>query len=115
MNYTNRTENVHTFADVPRIEINQHHIAGLDHWDTESRTTVQLSSDPGTISNAVVDFLAGIHNSPYRSREDIELLQRFAGAMGLEYTETSDESRTKLEPINPLSQFPGSMHYGAEK
>ena len=85
MNYTDRTERVYTFADVPRIEITRHRIAGLDHWDTEDRTTVQLGSDPGVISNAVVDFLASLHSSPYRSREDIELLQRFAGAIGLDY------------------------------
>ena len=85
MNYTDHVERVHTFADVPRIEITRHRIAGLDHWDTEDRTTVQLGSDPGVISNAVVDFLASLHSSPYRSREDIELLQRFAGAIGLDY------------------------------
>ena len=85
MNHTVRVEDVHTFADIPRIEITRHRIAGLDHWDTEDRTTVQLGSDPGVISNAVVDFLANLHGSPYRSREDIELLQRFAGAMDLDY------------------------------
>ena len=85
MNYTDRTERVHTFADVPRIEITRYRIAGLDNWNTEDRTTVQLSADSGVISNAVVDFLASLHSSPYRSREDIELLQRFAGAMGLDY------------------------------
>ena len=85
MNYTDRTERVHTFADVPRIEISRHRVAGLDSWDTKDRTTVQLSSDPGVIANAVVDFLASLHGSPYRSKEDIELLQRFAGAMGLDY------------------------------
>ena len=89
MNYSDRTERVHTFADVPRIEITRHRVAGFDHWDTEDRITVQLSPEPGVISNAVVDFLASLHESGYRSREDIELLQRFAGAMGLEYTETS--------------------------
>lgn len=87
MNHTVRVEDVHTFADIPRIEITRHRIAGLDHWDTEDRTTVQLGSDPGVISNAVVDFLASLHGSPYRSPEDIELLQRFAGAMGLDYTD----------------------------
>ena len=76
---------MYTFADVPRIEITRHRVAGLDHWDTEDRTTVQLGSDPGVISNAIVDFLASLHGSPYRSPEDIELLQRFAGAMGLDY------------------------------
>ena len=90
MNYTDRVERVHTFADVPRIEITRHRIAGLDHWNTEdqitaARHTVQLGSDPDVISNAVVDFLASLHSSPYRSPEDIELLQRFAGAMGLDY------------------------------
>ena len=44
MNYTDRTERVHTFADVPRIEITRYRIAGLDNWDTEDRTTVQLLS-----------------------------------------------------------------------
>ena len=87
MNHTVRVEDVHTFADIPRIEITRYRIAGLDHWDTEDRTTVQLGSDPGVISNAVVDFLASLHGSPYRSPEDIELLQRFAGAMGLDYTD----------------------------
>ena len=85
MNYSARTEIVYTFADVPRIEITRHRVAGFDHWDTEDRTTVQLGSDPGVISNAVVDFLASLHGSPYRSPEDIDLLQRFAGAMGLDY------------------------------
>ena len=85
MNYSDRTERVHTFADVPRIEITRHRVAGFDHWDTEDRITVQLSPEPGVISNAVVDFLASLHDSPYRSTEDIELLQRFAGAMGLDY------------------------------
>ena len=85
MKYSARTEIVYTFDDVPRIEITRHRVAGLDHWDTEDRTTVQLGSDPGVISNAVVDFLASLHGSPYRSPEDIELLQRFAGAMGLDY------------------------------
>ena len=89
MNHTVRVEDIHTFADVPRIEITRHRVAGLDNWDTEDRTTVQLSPEPGIISNAVVDFIASLHESGYRSREDIELLKRFAGAMGLEYTETS--------------------------
>jgi hypothetical protein len=87
MNYSDRTERVHTFADVPRIEITRHRVAGLDSWDTEDRTTVQISSDPGVIANAVVDFLASLHESGYRSREDIELLKRCAGAMGLDYKE----------------------------
>ena len=87
MNHTVRVEDIHTFADIPRIEITRHRIAGLDNWDTEDRTTVQLGADPGVISNAVVDFLASLHGSPYRSPEDIELLRRFAGAMGLEYTD----------------------------
>ena len=90
MNYTDRTERVHTFTDVPRIEISRHRVAGLDSWDAEdqitaARHTVQLSADLGVIADAVVDFLASLHGSPYRSREDIELLQRFAGAMGLDY------------------------------
>ena len=87
MNYSDRTEKVHTFEDIPRVEISRHRIAGLDHWDTKDRTTVQLSPIPGVISNAVVEFIADLHESGYRSREDIELLQRFAGAMGLEYTD----------------------------
>ena len=85
MNYATQTEQLHTFTDAPLVTINQWHITGHSDWDSTEKTTVQLMADPGVISNAVVDFLASLHSSPYRSREDIELLQRFAGAMGLDY------------------------------
>ena len=78
-----------TFADVPRIEIGKHSITGLDDWDADDRITVQLSTGTRAIADAVVDFLSTLHGFPYRSTDDIELLKRFAGAMGLEYTETS--------------------------
>ena len=89
MNYATQTEQLHTFADVPRVTITRHLITGHSEWESTEKTTVQVSPEPGIISNAVVDFIASLHESGYRSREDIELLQRFAGAMGLEYTETS--------------------------
>jgi len=85
MNYIDQTQKVFTFADVPRIEIGKHSITGLDDWDADDRITVQLSTDQRAIADAVVDFLASLHGSPYLSAEDIELLQRFAGAMGLDY------------------------------
>ena len=85
MNYSAQTEKLHTFADVPRVTITRHLITGHSEWEAAEKTTVQVSPEPGVISNAVVDFLASLHESGYRSREDIELLQRFAGAMGLDY------------------------------
>jgi len=89
MNYATQTEQLHTFADVPRVTITRHLITGQSEWEATEKTTVQISPEHGVICNAVVDFIASLHESGYRSREDIELLQRFAGAMGLEYTETS--------------------------
>ena len=85
MNYIVRVEDVHTFADVARLNINRYGVSAQDSWDTEDRTTVQLGCEFGAVPNAVVDFLAQLHGHPYRTREDIELLQRFAGAMGLDY------------------------------
>ena len=85
MNYATQTEQLHTFADVPRVTITRHLITGHSEWEAPEKTTVQVSPEPGVISNAVVDFLASLHGSPYRSPEDIELLRRFAGAMGLMY------------------------------
>ena len=95
MNYTDHTERLHTFADVPRITINRWHITAHDDrtaenavlWDSEPRTTVQLGCEHDAIPAAIVDFLANLHGSPYRSKEDIELLRRFAGALGLDYTD----------------------------
>lgn len=89
MDYIDQTQKVFTFADVPRIEIGRSRITGLDDWDADERITVQLSTDTHAIADAVVDFLSTLHGFPYRSNDDIELLKRFAGAMGLEYTETS--------------------------
>ena len=85
MNYATQTEQLHTFADVPRITINRWHITGHSEWDSTEKTTVQVAAEHDAIPSAVVDFLTSLHNSPYRSSEDIELLQRFAGAMGLDY------------------------------
>jgi hypothetical protein len=85
MNYATQTEQLHTFTDVPRITINRWHITGHSDWDSTEKTTVQVAAEHDAISGAIVDFLASLHGSPYRSREDIELLQRFAGAMGLDY------------------------------
>ena len=85
MNHSFRTEHVHTFTDVPRLTINRWQVTSHDNWDTEARTTVQMGCELGAVPNAVVDFLADLHGHPYRSKEDIELLQRFAGAMGLDY------------------------------
>ena len=87
MNYATQTEQLHTFADVPRVTITRHLITGHSEWEATEKTTVQLSPEPDVISNAVVDFIAGLHECGYRSMEDIEILKRFAGAMGLEYTE----------------------------
>ena len=89
MNYATQTEQLHTFADVPRVTITRHLITGHSEWEATEKTTVQLSPEHGVVCNAVVDFIAGLHESGYRSSEDIEILKRFAGAMGLEYTETS--------------------------
>ncbi len=89
MDYIDQTQKVFTFADVPRIEIGRSRITGLDDWDADERITVQLSTDTRVIADAVVDYLSTLHGFPYRSSDDIELLKRFAGAMGLEYTETS--------------------------
>ena len=85
MNYATQTEQLHTFTDVPRITINRWHITGHSEWDSTEKTTVQVACDNGAISDAIVDFLRKLSDSPYRSREDVELLQRFAGAMGLDY------------------------------
>lgn len=85
MNYIVRVEDVHTFADVSRLSINRYQVTAHGNWDTEDRTTVQLGCEFGAVPNAVVDFLAQLHGHPYRTKEDIELLQRFAGAMGLDY------------------------------
>ena len=89
MNYAAQTEQLHTFTDVPRVTITRHLITGHSEWEATEKTTVQLSPEHGVVCNAVVDFIAGLHESGYRSSEDIEILKRFAGAMGLEYTETS--------------------------
>ena len=89
MDYIDQTQKVFTFADVPRIEIGRSRITGLDDWDADERITVQLFTDTRAIADAVVGFLSTLHGFPYRSSDDIELLKRFAGAMGLEYTETS--------------------------
>lgn len=85
MNYVTQTEQLHTFTDVPRITINRWHITGHSDWDSTEKTTVQVAAEHDAIPSAVVDFLTSLHNSPYRSKEDIKLLQRFAGAMGLDY------------------------------
>ena len=87
MNYSAQTEQLHTFADVPRVTITRHLITGHSEWEATEKTTVQVTPEPGIISNAVVDFIASLHESGYRSREDIELLKRCAGAMGLDYKE----------------------------
>ena len=87
MNYATQTEQLHTFTDVPRITINRHHITGHSEWEAAEKTTVQVAAEHDVIPAAVVTFIASLHESGYRSREDVELLQRFAGAMGLEYTD----------------------------
>ena len=85
MNYATQTEQLHTFTDVPRITINRWHITGHSDWDCTEKTTVQVAAEHDAIPSAVVDFLASLHNAAYRSSEDTELLQRFAGALGLDY------------------------------
>ena len=89
MNYATQTEQLHTFANVPRVTITRHLITGHSEWEAAEKTTVQVAAEIDVIPAAVETFLSGLHESGYRSREDIELLQRFAGAMGLEYTENS--------------------------
>lgn len=85
MNYSDHTERVHTFADVPRLSITRWQITAQDKWDAENKSTVQIGFEPDVVPSAVVAFLANLHDSPYRSSSDIELLKRFAGAMGLHY------------------------------
>jgi hypothetical protein len=85
MNYATQTEQLHTFTDVPRITINRWHITGHSDWDCTEKTTVQVACNHDTIPAAMVDFIAALHNNSYRTEEDIEMLRRFAGAMGLDY------------------------------
>ena len=85
MNYATQTEQLHTFTDVPRMTINRWHITGHSDWDNTNKTTVQVAAKHDAIPSAVVDFIAQLHDAPYRTAEDTELLQRFAGAMGLDY------------------------------
>ena len=87
MNYATQTEQLHTFADVPRVTITRHLITGHSEWEATEKTTAQIAAEHDVIPAAVETFLSGLHESGYRSREDIELLKRFAGAMGLEYTD----------------------------
>ncbi|ADD94960.1 hypothetical protein [uncultured phage MedDCM-OCT-S04-C148] len=85
MNYATQTEQLHTFTDAPRVTINRWHITGHSNWDSTEKTTVQVAAEHDAIPSAIVDFIAALHNTSYHSKEDIELLQRFAGAMGLDY------------------------------
>ena len=85
MNYATQTEQLHTFADVPRVTITRHLITGHSEWEDIEKTTVQVAAEHDVIPAAVETFLSGLHESGYRSREDVELLKRFAGAMGLMY------------------------------
>ena len=87
MNYSTQTEQLHTFADVPRVTITRHLITGHSEWENTEKTTVQVAAEHDAIPTAIVTFISSLHESGYRSREDIELLKRFAGAMGLEYTD----------------------------
>lgn len=86
MNYSERSEKTHTFTEVSRVSLGRWHINGHDHWDIQNKTTVQLDCESGAVADAIVDFLAQLHNYPNRSSQDVELLQRFAGAMGLDYS-----------------------------
>ncbi len=96
MDYIDQTQKVFTFADVPRIEIGRSRITGLDDFDADERITVQLATDIHAIADAVVDFLSTLHKFPYHSDDDTELLKRFAGAMGLDYTEAPDVKRPQV-------------------
>ena len=87
MNHAIRTEQLHTFDDVPRLTINKWYITGHSDWDSTARVTVQIATEADGVPAAIETFLAGLHGSSYRSKEDVELLRRFAGAMGLEYTD----------------------------
>jgi hypothetical protein len=85
MNHAIRTEQLHTFDDVPRLTINKWYITGHSDWDSTARVTVQIATEADGVPAAIETFLAGLHGASYRSEEDIELLRRFAGAMGLMY------------------------------
>ena len=92
MNYATQTEQLHTFADVPRVKITRHLITGQSEWDAAEKTTVQIAalSTMASSPTAVVDFHRQVSMSPVIAPgKTSNCLQRFAGAMGLEYTETS--------------------------
>ena len=85
MNYATQTEQLHTFTDVPRLEINRWHIMGISDWEGTDKITAQIACKPDVIPASIVTFIDNLHNAPYRSNDDVELLKRFAGAMGLDY------------------------------
>ena len=85
MNHSKKTEQLHTFTSVPRIAINQWHISGHSEWEATKKITVQVSAENDAIPAAIVTFIDKLHNAPYRTAADTELLKRFAGAMGLDY------------------------------
>ena len=85
MNYSDHTERVHTFVDVPRLSITRWQITAQDKWGAENKSTVQIDLSLTFCPPLSLRSVANLHDSPYRSSSDIDLLKRFAGAMGLHY------------------------------
>ena len=98
MNHAIRSQNtLHTFARCSTLDhrtLVVHNVAGFDQWDPNSDQRVPRSRSPPKpdvmFRLPLSTFLAGLARfAAIAATEDIELLKRFAGAMGLEYTEIS--------------------------
>jgi len=95
MNINSFEETTTQYRNPGNLHISLHSVRASTAYGEPSRQIVEIIPDDEDIINALVRLVAQLHDSAqksYRTHQDIERVQRLAGAMGLEYKVSTEEA-----------------------
>lgn len=95
MNVNSFSETTTQYREVANLHFGLHSIRASTAYGELSRQIVEIIPDSDKIIDELVRFVAHLNDNArrsYRTDQDLERVQRIAGAMGLEYPATTEEA-----------------------
>ena len=95
MQTTTTTEQTTTYRNPANLHISTHSIRISDGYGEQSRDVVEIIPEGDEIMGQLVRLVSSLRDSAegsYKSPLAVERLQRLAGAMGLEYSVSTEEA-----------------------
>lgn len=95
VNINSFEETTTQYRNPGNLHISLHSVRASTAYGEPSRQIVEIIPDGDEIMNELVRLVGHLHDNAlksYRTHQDVERVQRLAGAMGLEYPTTTQEA-----------------------